>query len=473
MTPQQLAKGPNTTGGPTERGSWTIVSGKRAGASAGFVIEDARGDRYLLKFDGRRYPEAASAAEVISTKIFYAAGYFVPENYVTYFDPARLDIGEEAQVRTAAGDERPMTRADVAAILDGRTTNERGEVRAMASKYVAGRPYGPWAFRGTRDDDPNDRVKHQHRRELRGLNVISAWLNDADRRTANTLAVYTDGRYFRHYLIDFGSTLGANGGGIHRPIHGQAYLIDPRYIALSTVTLGLRRTRPWADADPTPRYPSIGYYRADPYDPDAWVPTYPNPAFQRMTRRDAFWGAKMVTSFTDDDLRAIVETGRLSNPEAEAYLLETLRKRRDETGRYWFSQVNPLDRFRVSRMAEQLSEEGAPAQLHFEDLMVEAGLAPAAEASYTYTLHHVGERHVGERLAQGRTGRPTVPLFAERGPSLAERLAGRTGDARVVRVTLRTRRDGEAAASGKAVRVWVHFPAGGARPRIAGVRRAG
>ena len=472
MTPEELARGPNTTGGPSPQGPWTVVSGKRSGATSGFEIEDTRGDRYLLKFDGPSYPEATSSAEVISTKIFYAAGYFVPENYVTYFDPSRLRVGEDAEVSTPGGGERPMTREDVAAILDGRVRNAQSQVRALASKYVEGRPYGPWEFRGTRSGDPNDRVKHEHRRELRGMRVISAWLNDADRRAANTLASYMDGKYFRHYLIDFGSTLGANGGGTHQPIHGQAYMIDPRYIALSTVALGLYE-RPWTDYNPAPRYPSVGYYRADVYDPSGWVMTYPNPAFQKMTLRDAYWGAKMVTSFSDEDLEAIVETAQMSNPEAEAYLLETLKKRRDRTGRHWFSKVNPLDCFRMEgraagtplRASTQPGTAAAASVLRFDDLMVEANLAPGEEASYAYEIHR------GETLlAQGVAATTAVPLAAERGASLRDRLAGATGDERVVRVTLRTRRGGKAAAGGKAVHVWVHVPQGEA-PRIAGVRR--
>ena len=473
MTPAELAKGPNTTGGPDQSGPWTVVSGKRSGASAGFVIEDARGDRYLLKFDGRNYPEASSSAEVISTKIFHAAGYFVPENYIAYFDPDRLVIEEGAEVRVGDGSTRSMTMDDVAAILEGRVRNAQGQVRALASKYVAGQPYGPWNFRGTRDGDPNDRVKHEHRRELRGLRVISAWLNDADRRAANTLAVYTDGKFFEHYLIDFGSTLGANGGGTHRPIHGQAYMIDPRYIMASTLGLGLYE-RPWTQYDPTPRYPSVGYYRADVFKPGRWVMTYPNPAFEKMTLRDAFWGAKIVTSFSDEDLEAIVETAQMSNPEAEAYLLDVLKQRRDATGRYWFSRINPLDHFRVEGSFEGPSgsprtgtRPGARLEsptLHFEDLMVEAGLAPAKEAAYAYELHH-GET----RLAHGVSEAPAVPLQPQHDASFSELMAGKRGDERVVRVTLRTRRLGRKPS--KATHVWVYFPPGEARPRVAGVQR--
>ncbi|NIW47138.1 MAG: hypothetical protein GWN30_21030, partial [Gammaproteobacteria bacterium] len=60
--------------------------------------------------------------------------------------------------------------------------------------------------KGIRDDDLNDVIPHQHRRELRGLRVVAAWLNHFDTKANNTLDVYVEDGYVRHYLIDFGST---------------------------------------------------------------------------------------------------------------------------------------------------------------------------------------------------------------------------------------------------------------------------
>ena len=59
-----------------------------ARASASATPPDAQ---YLVKFDPLSNPELASAADVITSKFFYALGYNVPENYVVYFDrePAR------------------------------------------------------------------------------------------------------------------------------------------------------------------------------------------------------------------------------------------------------------------------------------------------------------------------------------------------------------------------------------------------
>ena len=36
-----------------------------------------------------------------------------------------------------------------------------------------------------------------------------------------------------------------------------------------------------------------------------------------MTEEDAFWAARIVMAFTDEQIRAIVKAGRLSDPKAE------------------------------------------------------------------------------------------------------------------------------------------------------------
>ena len=459
MSPRELAAGPNRSGdpdaGPDTSGTWTIWRGKSVGAASGFFIKDARDVRYLIKFDAPSYPELASSAEVISTKIFHAAGYHVPQNNVTYFHPSRIEIGEGATIQDGNA-RRPMSQEDVRSVLNGQPRTDDGRVRAMASRFVDGTVLGPWNFRGRRGDDPNDRVRHEQRRELRGMRVIGAWLNDTDRRAANTLAVYTDERYVRHYVQDMSSTLGANTGAPHRPIHGQAYMIDHRRIAEALVSFGLFRF-PWWHYDPTPKYPSVGYWRSDVLKPGDWVPTYPNPAFEKMTRRDAFWGAKIVMGFSDEDLAAIVETAELSDPGAEAYLLKILRERRDEIGRYFFSRINPIDRF-------QVEEKGSDLRLRFEDLAVDGGLVEAAQSRYRYTI-----RHDGEEIATGIADAPSLPLVAG-DRLLADVLTARGargGEERVVRVDLRTERPADTLSE---VRVYVYLPTD-APARVVGIQR--
>jgi hypothetical protein len=473
MSAQALARGPNerdTTGaaaGPDRSAPWTVTSGKFQGASRGFQIKDARGDRYLIKLDGPKWPELMSSAEVISTKIFHAAGYNVPQNTVTRFALDDLKIADDAMMRTGSG-RQPMTRENLAALLAPYDPGPDGTIRGVASKFVDGEPLGPIWFQGTRDGDRNDRVRHEQRRELRGLRVIGSWLNDADRRHANTLAVYTDERYVEHYLLDMGSTLGANASGVHTPIYGQAYLIDHRKIPQALLALGAFRF-PWWSHEFSAPYEAVGYFRADIFRPGEWVPTYPNPAFEKMTERDAFWGAKLVMSFRDEDLEAIVETAHISNPAAEAHLLEVLRKRRDKIGRYWFDRVNPLDRFSVTAPPRTASSGAAASPrapvLRFDDIAVTTGLDSAAARRYRAQFHLDGAP-----VGRPRTTQPSRVPLSLHGSALSAMLdaRGRTDEHdRVVRVDLRTLQDGEPSAP---TQVYVYVPLDGS-PRVVGLRR--
>src|SRR6185369_7929343 len=82
------------------------------------MVKDATGQLYLIKFDGVNYPNLQSAAEVISTKILYAAGYNVPENYVGYIDPKNFKIGKDVEIPDAnTGKKRPMTQDDLDEML--------------------------------------------------------------------------------------------------------------------------------------------------------------------------------------------------------------------------------------------------------------------------------------------------------------------------------------------------------------------
>ena len=460
MTTEELQRGPDQDAGPAE-GTWTVIAGKNEGKSKGFTVEDETGGRYILKFDGPDFPELTSSAEVISTKIYHAAGYHVPQNTIVYFDPAILRVDPEAEV-TVAGEERKMTDADLAAITDPQPRRADGKIRAVASKYVDGLPVGIWTFRGTWDEDPNDRVLHEHRRELRGLSVLGSWVNDPDRRNSNTLSVYTTDvrapgdttRYIKHYVLDMGSTMGANASGSHRVLHGQEYLLDPRTIASQTVTLGLR-TKPYEFQEQVAFYPSVGYFTSMYFEPEDWVMVHPNPAYEYRTNRDGFWGAKRVMAFTDADVRALVATGRLTDPDAEEYLVQTLLARRDEIGRYWFDQVNPLDRFVLLRW----DDAGSPYILEFDDLAVTGNLERADHSRYTYAVYHGTTR-----LNDGTDTAPAAPV-----PALPESArASSDPDDHVLRVELRTLRDGKKPS--KRTNVYLHLPPGG-EARVVGIER--
>ena len=107
---------------------------------------------------------------------------------------------------------------------------------------------------------------------------------------------------------------------------------------------------------------ALGRIESNVFDPERWKPNYPNPAFLSRRPDDEYWAAKIVLAFTDEDIRALVETGEYSDPRVVDYLVTTLAQRRDKIGRTYFSKVLPLDSFRV-RNGELLFDDLA---VHYE-----------------------------------------------------------------------------------------------------------
>ena len=211
MTIEEIVKGPDSTTGPAP-GKWTIVAGKSDGITPGFTILDSAGERWFIKFDPPKWLEMATGAEVAVTKLFHALGYHVPENHVTQLTRENLIVGDRATIAAVDGGERRLTERDIDRLLRIAAQEADGSYRIVASKALAGKPLGPFLYVGTRSDDPNDVVPHEHRRELRGLRVFAAWTNHVDSKAMNSLdtLVTENGRaVVRHHLIDFGSTLGS------------------------------------------------------------------------------------------------------------------------------------------------------------------------------------------------------------------------------------------------------------------------
>lgn len=341
MTPAEISRGPTTTDGPAD-GPLTIVAAKVEGISPGFTIEDSRGERYVLKFDPKGFLYLSSAAGVISNRLLYAAGYHVPEDYIFHFTVDRLRVEPGATYEDATFAERPLTLDVAREALTRTDTLPDGRYVAVASKFVPGPPKGPFLFEGTRDDDPNDWYPHEHRRELRGLRVVSSWINHVDMRFMNTLDAYVPPGYLRHYLIDFAATLGSGTIRPHEPREGLEYNLDFWDSIGRLLTLGFYRVG-WEAVAWGPIHPTIGWMRGEEFEPQRWKPNWPNEAFNNMTVSDAYWGAKLVGGFDDERIRAAVAAGELPDAPAADTLAALLSARRDAIVEHWYGKVSPVE----------------------------------------------------------------------------------------------------------------------------------
>ncbi len=310
-------------------------------------------------------------------------------------------------------------------------------------------------YAGTRSDDPNDLVPHEHRRELRALRVFGAWTNLVDWKAGNTLdtLIEENGRTIvKHYLQDVGSSLGM-ANNEHEWDMGWEYYYDAPPTRKRFLTFGFALS-PWQTV-PYVEYPSVNIFEGDRFDPTTWKPQTPVTAYIELRADDAFWAARRVMAFSDDLIRAAVHTGEFSDSAAEAHLAAVLIKRRDAIGRAYLPAINPIVDPRLD----------AAGQLTFANAAVAAGVAEAPTeyhaAWFRFDNATAGTQPIGE--TRGATASMAAP---------ADAVGDRAGRLRGHRSLRRERRAPVMAAAGARVLPAIERRLEAGRPRAA-ARRAG
>lgn len=356
MTPEEITRGACTDkllDPSLPDGSWMIDKGKDNGANPGFRVKIPDVGKFMLKSDPETEPDRATGATAIASRIYHAVGYHSACDTVVHFRPALLKLKPGLTVTNNEGVTRPLDQALLDRTL-GRAAKRAGMIRMVASSWLDGKPIGPFRYEGTRDDDPNDVVPHEDRRELRGGRLLAAWLNHFDSREQNTLDLFVpldqdrEGGpgYVRHHMIDFGDCFGSvwDSDGISRRL-GHASVFDFNYVAEDFLSLGAIE-RPWERAQRTGGV--FNYFSARDFDPEAWRGEYPNPAFARMTEADGAWMARILARFDNALVAAAVTVGKY-DPDSERYLIETLIQRRDAILKRYLGRLSPLADVHVNR----------------------------------------------------------------------------------------------------------------------------
>jgi hypothetical protein len=412
ITAAAIARGPAMGPAPAPE-RWVILREKMGGVNPGFTAKDANGETWFLAFDRPGYPEGTTAAVVASSKIFWALGYNQVEMFLTTFDPARVTIDPSATRRRPSGARTPFNRGDLDEILSLVARPANGSYRVAAGRLLPGKVLGPFRYEGTRPDDPNDLVPHEHRRELRALRVFGAWTNLTDLKAGNTLdtLVTANGRaVVKHYLQDVGSTFGM-ANGPHEWDIGWEHFYETSASRRRLFSFGFALS-PWQTV-PYDEYPSIGIFEGDRFDPVTWKPQTPTTAFMELRGDDAFWAARRVMAFDEERIRAAVHTGQYSDAAAERHLVSVLIKRRDAIGRAYLTAVNPI-------VNPRLEDAGS---LAFENAAVAAGFAAAPTAyraawsrfdNATGSTNPIGETTSASTTMAGPAGLPrTVDGFVQ------------------------------------------------------------
>ncbi|MFO0662781.1 MAG: hypothetical protein U0174_02460 [Polyangiaceae bacterium] len=310
----------------------------------------------VLRGDTSKANERATAASVIASRLFWAAGYNVPCEDIVYVPKDSLSVKDGLLYPdTRVSRMVPLTRERVTQVLASLPTRD-GAIRFQWSNPIPGYAIGPWRFEGFRRDDPNDVVPHENRREVRASRILASWLDYYEIRAKSTMASFisvasaqegASPGIVRHYFMDFAGAFGAPAepDAAQRRI-GHSYGFDLEHVGADFVTLGLL-SRPWYDAKPSPFPEVFGYYSADLFDPAQWKPQYANPAYSFMQDEDAAWMARVLVRLTPQLVRAAVRAGRLDNPAEEAYLASQLLRRRAMILRRYFALRSPLSNISI------------------------------------------------------------------------------------------------------------------------------
>ncbi len=376
MTP--WTQGPCDKPTPDPRGPWKVIGGKPNGKNPGFMVEHVTGRRFLFKLDGGREGERPSTADAVGSRLYHVAGYFAPCNRVAFIHPSTIVLPPDATAEDFVGDKVPFTRLMLDGALGRGLKQADGSIRGGLSELVDGKPIGPWRDKGTRPDDPNDVVPHEHRRELRGSYILAALLSHYDAREQNSLDVWIptsedgDTGYVRHYMLDFGDCFGSLSASerVSRR-RGHAYEVEWPVAFVELITLGLL-PRPWRDPQYGPAGATLGYYAAEPFDPERFRTAYPYGPLARLTEADAAWGARVLARIPVAALRAILGEAKLSSPIVAETLTLAVLGRREQLLRRFLGVLSPLGSVRIERGADG---DG----LCVSDAWVQAGLGLAAQ----------------------------------------------------------------------------------------------
>ena len=251
----------------------------------------APGTTWFLAFDPKSNPEGATAAAVIAMRIFWTLGYFQAEYHISEFRREQLEVDPKAKFEPVSGKERPMKLKDIEPDLDRAARKPDGAYRVLASRLLPGTILGGFKYFGTRPDDPNDIVPHEHRRELRALKVFAAWTNLVDLKALNTMdtLITENGKArVRHYLLDVGSTFGMGANGPREWTEGYENLYEGDKTMKRLVSFGFY-LQPWQTVD-YEEHPAIGRFEGKEFDPREVEEPRPHGRDAAGARRRRFLG---------------------------------------------------------------------------------------------------------------------------------------------------------------------------------------
>lgn len=263
-------------------GALSVTKVKRTGTSEGIWAKDPSGRTFILIFDPPFSPEMTTSAEYIGSTLVRILGWNAPKTSVVRV----LGTGDPA--------------------YDGRRA-----VATLALEHFD----GGWRYESFRD-----------RREIRALQVVAGWINNVDQTEQNTGVTIDPRGVVRHYVLDFGSSLGSFTFRPQPARLGWTRLFDPyEQWTQPLYNRGLRKV-PW-EAPYEATSASVGYF-SPRYDPDRWQPFYRNLGFADVTHADRVWAAEKIAQISEEQIRSVVSLAGYTHASDAECVVRTLLARR-------------------------------------------------------------------------------------------------------------------------------------------------
>lgn len=181
--------------------NFKFIKESQGGSSPKFEVEDEKGARWQVKLGGEAQSETAA------TRLLWAAGYFVDENYY------REQIHVQGLTRLARGQEF---------VSNGDTVTGARLERKIDGEESAAWSWYDNVFVGTR--------------EFNGLRVMMALLNNWDLKEINNGSSSPPGGEGQYKITDLGATLGSTGNNFSRSKGITKDYAETRFIEKVTPT---------------------------------------------------------------------------------------------------------------------------------------------------------------------------------------------------------------------------------------------
>ena len=128
MTIEELQRGPGDANEPAAGTPWQVLVVKTFGVNPGMLVADSKSQLYLLRFDPLGYEGLATGAEMVTSRLLYALGYHVPENYILRFERAQLVANAEGQAVSSSGRPRALLSSDIDLFLRRGPERDRADL---------------------------------------------------------------------------------------------------------------------------------------------------------------------------------------------------------------------------------------------------------------------------------------------------------------------------------------------------------